>query len=135
MTSNDPFDTPTSDFVKVSDFPLGTLLLFTPSEHKRSVKTSMGESDAVVTDIVALNDDATGDEHTDVMVFQRALVGTLKRNAGTGRQILGVLDRGEAKKGQSAPYILNVPTDAQKDVARKYIANAKSKPAENPFEL
>ena len=128
--ANDPFDTPTNDFVKVSDF-VGELVLFSPTEYKVGVKTSRGESDAVVTDIVVLTKD--NEAHSDVMVFQRALGSVLKRRAKSGEgMVLGRVGKGEAKKGQSAPYILEVPTDQDKQAARDYLAGLKD---EDPFAV
>lgn len=119
MTQHDDFDDPkTGDYVQVSDL-VGHLVLWYPSEHRQGVQTQFGEKDAVITDIVDLTDGAT---YLGAMILQGALIGVLKRNAGTGRPVLGVVGKGEAKKGQAAPYILNPASDEQKATAREYIA-------------
>jgi hypothetical protein len=59
------------------------------------------------------------------MIFQGSLIGALKRKIPTGRSLLGVIAKGEAKKGQNAPYILSAPTDEQKQMARDFLAGRK----------
>lgn len=138
--ARDEFDN-AGEFVKVADLE-GHLVLFTPTKYVEEVQTSFGESDALMTDVVVFNEDGSVDEHDDVMIFQGALIGTLKRklktvhtierDPATGvvtryrdtttRRVLGVLGKGEAKKGQSAPYILMPASDEQKAVARAYVA-------------
>lgn len=155
MSNRDDFDTP-GEYVSIKDL-LGELVLFTPTEYVEEVETSFGTKDAVVTDLVVLTQDAT--EYTDVMVFQGSLIGALKRRipvtGGTvrnedgtarvvspkaGRKMLGVIAKGEAKKGQSAPFILDAPTDEQAQMARDYLAGRIIKAAapaadEDPFAV
>lgn len=51
-----------------------------------------------------------------------------KRDTGVPGMVLGRLGVGEAKDpGQNAPYILTPPTDADKAIARQYLA------AQDPF--
>lgn len=119
MAKTDEFDT-ASAYVSMKDL-LGELVLFTPSEYVDEVKTDFGTKDAVVTDLVVLTQEGTP-EFTDAMIFQGSLIGALKRKIPTGRKLLGVIELGEAKKGQNAPYILVAPTDEQKQVARDYLA-------------
>lgn len=119
MTNRDDFDDPISgDYVQVAEM-VGHLVLFYPLEHKQSVNTMFGEKDAVIADVHDLTD---GVKYESAMFLQGALIGVLKRNAGTGRPVLGVVGKGEAKKGQQAPYLLTPGNDEQKAIARKYIA-------------
>lgn len=120
----------------------GETLLITPIEYLEEVATSFGTKDAVSCDVVVLHDDGTFTEHPETLIFQGALIGALKRriskrngldrdpNSGvvtetvttTVRRVLGVLAKGEAKKGQSAPFILNSATDDQVALANAYVA-------------
>jgi hypothetical protein len=79
----------------------GHLLVVEPHEYRQNVPTSMGESDAVQ---VTVHDITNGSTHEDVLWFSRVLVGSLKNRIG--HRILGVMGKGEAKSGQSAPWIL-----------------------------
>ena len=76
------------------------------------------------------------------MIFQGSLIGQLKRKIQGGRKLLGVIAKGEAKKGQNAPYILAAPTDEQKQAARDFLAGrvvadaTKSAPeSDDPFAV
>lgn len=117
--AKDEFDT-AGTYVAIKDL-MGELVLFTPTEYLEEVATSFGDTDAVLTDLVVLSQPGTP-EYTDVMIFQGALIGQLKRKIPNGRKLLGVVSLGEAKKGQSAPYQLAAPTDEQKQAARNYLA-------------
>jgi hypothetical protein len=138
MTQRDEFDT-AGAYVAVKDL-LGELVLFTPTEYVEEVKTDFGDKDAVITDLVVLTQG--GAEYQDVMIFQGSLIGQLKRKIQGQRKLLGVIAKGEAKKGQNAPYILAAPTDEQKQVARDYLAGrtvadaTESTPADDdPFAV
>ncbi len=149
--SRDEFDS-ASAYVAIKDL-MGELVLFTPSEHVEEVQTDFGQKDAVLTDIVVLSQDGAP-EFNDVMIFQGSLIGQLKRrvpqrNQATGqviregRKLLGRIGKGEAKKGQNAPYILVDPSDDDKQAARDYLAGrivaaaapASTPAAEDPFAV
>lgn len=138
--SNDPFDTP-SNGDRIQDLD-GHLLLITPLEYLTDISTTFGDTDAVDADVVDLGD---GTEYSSMRVFPGGLVGTLKRAAkfneanpagdpATGRpkMVLGVLGKGEAKKGQSAPWVLIPPSDEDKQTARDYLAK---RPTDDPFSV
>lgn len=136
MPEKDEFDTAGS-YVAIKDL-LGELVLFTPTEYVEEVKTDFGTKDAVTTDLVVLSQGGT--EYTDAMIFQGSLIGQLKRKIPGGRKLLGVIAKGEAKKGQNAPYILEAPTDEQKQMARDFLAGRTIEAAteaepEDPFAV
>lgn len=140
MTQRDEFDT-AGAYVAVKDL-LGELVLFSPTEYVEEVKTDFGDKDAVITDLVVLTTEGGPAEYQDVRIFQGSLIGQLKRKITGGRKLLGVIAKGEAKKGQNAPYILAAPDDAQKQVARDYLAGrtieqaTESAPADDdPFAV
>ncbi|AMD42786.1 hypothetical protein SEA_XKCD426_45 [Streptomyces phage Xkcd426] len=138
MAKTDEFDTAGS-YVAVKDL-LGELVLFTPTEYVEEVTTDFGTKDAVLTDLVVLTAEGGPAEYQDCMIFQGSLIGQLKRKIPANRKLLGVIAKGEAKKGQNAPYILSAPTDEQKQVARDYLAGrvietAAPAKAEDPFAV
>lgn len=123
MATRDEFDT-AGAYVAVKDL-LGELVLFTPTEYVEEQPTDFGTKDAVITDVVVLTAEGGPAEYSDVMIFQGALIGQLKRKIPAGRKLLGRIAKGEAKKGQNAPYILEAPSDADKQIARNYLAGVK----------
>lgn len=140
MARTDEFDT-AGAHVKIAEL-LGELVLFTPTEYVEEFQTEFRMQDAVVTDLVVLSAENGPAEYSDVMIFQGSLIGALKRKIPTGRKLLGVVAKGEAKKGQNAPYILTAPTDEQKELASRYLAGQKIDPvkpnmtkAEDPFAV
>jgi hypothetical protein len=148
--AKDEFDT-AGAYVAVKDL-LGELVLFTPSEYVDEVTTDFGTKDAIITDLVVLSQDGQP-TYDDVMIFQGSLIGALKRKipvtanpaqgiaAREGRKVLGVIAKGDAKKGQNAPYILTQPDDDQKQMARDYLAGrvveqaTSDEPAADPFAV
>lgn len=121
----------------------GRLCLFTPQEYiplnedgTGGIPTKHGNKDAVSTDVVVLAE-AKGqktDVYSRALIFQGYLVGALKEKAGTGRRVLAVIGQGENKKG-NAPWILVPATDAQKKIARDYLASVPKDADEDPFAV
>ncbi|AKA61780.1 hypothetical protein SEA_MAIH_41 [Streptomyces phage Maih] len=138
MAKTDEFDSAGS-YVAIKDL-MGELVLFTPTEYVEEVKTDFGDKDAVMANLVVLTAEGGPAEYDDQMIFQGSLIGQLKRKIPGGRKLLGVVAKGEAKKGQNAPYILNAPTDEQKQMARDYLAGrvvaaATESEPEDPFAV
>lgn len=136
MTQRDEFDTPGA-YVAIKDL-LGELVLFTPTEYVEEVTTDFGTKDAVITDLVVISQGCA--EYSDVMIFQGSLIGQLKRRVSTGRKLLGVIAKGEAKKGQNAPYIVETPTEDQAQMARDFlagrtVASAAPSKSDDPFAV
>jgi len=130
MSMTDQFTDPGStDKLTLPDL-LGSLLLFTVDSVEHAIPTTFGESDAVRCTVVALDGDLAGTEWPDTLVFPRVLQGQLRGQAGGGR-VLGRLSQGVAKPGQSPPWKLEPASDADKDVARTYLAQA---PAPAPVD-
>lgn len=125
----DPFDSATnSSGGLITDYS-GALLLITPTEYRPEVNTTRGPTDAVVIDFVVLDGPRAGETATSSLVFPKVLKGALKAKIGTGRMVLGRLGKGDAKPGQSAPWVLGEPTDQDKQTAREYL----SKTVQPPF--
>ena len=115
----DQFDSPSTG-AKITEYE-GQLLLCTPTDHREAIATAFGPADAVVTDLVVLDGPHAPQREAGVLVFQKALQGQLRPKIGTGRMVLGRLGRGQAKAGQSAPWVLTEPTDDDKAMARAYL--------------
>jgi hypothetical protein len=113
-----PPATSSGDYVKIADLN-GHLCIFTPIEFIDSIQTAMGDSQAIKTNVVDLDSDT---EHEDVLVFNKALITSLKANIGA--QVLARVGQGIAKPGKSAPWILNDATTDSAAVAKAtaYIA-------------
>lgn len=118
----DQFDSPASG-AKITNFE-GCLLLLQPTEYRENIGTSFGPADAVVTQVAVLDGQDAGQEHSGVLIFQKALMGQLRPKVGSGRYVLGRLGRGIAKAGQSAPWMLLDPSDADKEAARAHLNKA-----------
>jgi hypothetical protein len=122
----DLFDAPSTG-VKLTEFE-GALLLLRPTEEQKGINTAYGLADAISADVTVLDGKDAGQEHPGVLIFQKALQGQLRQKIGTGRFVLGRLGRGIAKPGQSAPWILTSPTDADQQTARAHLARNDTPP-------
>lgn len=121
----DDFADPSSGDQFVNKDHVGSVVLISPFEFEAGFKTSAGEADIVRGDVVVLTS-KKGKEldeplvYENTIIFGKVLVSTLKAQVGKSR-VLGVLEEGEAKKGQSAPYVLRAASDDQKKMARAYL--------------
>lgn len=145
MSNDDPFKSGSDGGAGITEYD-GGLLLVTPVEYVESMSTTFGDTDAVRVDFVVLDAPDGAVEVEDTLIFQRMLIGALKRQAlfnekngvdeatGHPKMTLGVLTQDESrqKKGQSAPWVLAEPNAEQAQVARNYLAGKKSEPAD-PF--
>jgi hypothetical protein len=122
----DMFDAP-SNGVKITDYD-GQLLLITPTGHEQGISTAYGPADAVDCTVVVLDGADAGQSFDGVRIFQKALQGQLRPKVGTGRMVLGRLGKGTAKPGQSAPWLLAEPTEADKQTARDHLAKQPAAP-------
>lgn len=98
---SDLFDAPVSGgSLKPADVE-GHLLVVEPLEYVTSMTTAYGESDAIR---VTVHDITANETHENVLWFPKALVGSLKLSVG--KRVLAVMGKGQAKAGQSAPWLL-----------------------------
>lgn len=111
MTMTNPFAAPAaaSDGVKWEELN-GSLLIIKPTAAETGIKTSYGESEAVRADVYAIDGPQAGSEHADTLVFPKILQSQLKPRIG--QVVIGRLGQGNAKPGQSAPWILQDATEA-----------------------
>lgn len=126
--SDDPFEAPGSGELFNWEAHNRRLLLIKPKSVETGVKTVHGEKDAVRGDIVVLGEPGAGPDEVvrDTLIFPGFIQGQVRGHIGTGRMTLGRLGQGEATRGQKAPWLLSDPTEADKAVARAYLAGNKS---------
>lgn len=123
---SDQFSGPASaDGIKWADYK-GALLMFEVKGFEPSVNTVHGETSAVQANVVVLDGDSSGEVITDTLVFPKVLQSQIKGHIGG--KVLGRLGQGDAKKGQSAPWKLADATEADKAVARDYLAKNTKAP-------
>lgn len=163
MSNDDPFSSAGS-FEPI--VPLyGKLLLVTPTEHVTGIKTKYATpekptADAIDAEVAVLDDEEGVREIESMRFFQGPLIAEMKKAAkfndanpggdprtGKPKMILGRLDRGEDKTGKllkmleftdadKRAWILTPPTEADKQLAREYLAGqAKVAEPPNPFEM
>lgn len=124
----DPFADPgSSTSVEWGDL-LGSLLLLTVHGVERDIATVHGTTDAMSADVAVLDGPKRGTVYDGALVFPKLLQSQLRSRVG--QKVLGRLGQGEAKRGQSAPWMLAAATDDDKRVGRDYLANAMSAPAQ-----
>jgi hypothetical protein len=104
----------------------GDLLLFKVKGYEPSINTVHGETTAVQADVIVLDGANADTVVTDTLVFPKVLQSQIKSNIGG--MVLGRLGQGEAKKGQSAPWKLSDATEADKAIARAYLAKSTEAP-------
>lgn len=126
MTTQDPFEDPAHGDRIVYDDVLGSLLLFTVHSVERDIDTAFGVSDAVRADVAVLDGELKGTTYDGTLIFPRVLQGAL--GSKVGKMVLGRLGQGEAKKGQSKPWTLDDPTEADREVGRKWLAHVAANP-------
>lgn len=102
---------------KIAD-AAGELLVVKPSKHETGVATAYGEKDAIRATVIVVDEKkpAKSEIHTDVLIFGSALISSLKKSLGL--TVVGRLEQGEAKAGQSKPWILTAADADEKDAAR-----------------
>lgn len=120
--TSDPFVDPAKggDKLPLADLK-GSLLLFTVHSVETGIQTTFGESDAVKCDVAALDGPNKAETWEGTLIFPRVLQSALR--PAVGKMVLGRLGQGQAKPGQSAPWVLEDPTDDDRETGRKYLAH------------
>lgn len=132
MSDRDEFDSAGGARVSLAEL-VGKTVLFSPTEYVPLEKNEAGEvtgggvmtkdfgrKDVVVTDMVVLNGDNGPEVYDDAMIFNGPPIAALKRRIG--RKYLGVVTRGAEKVKGNYPILLTEPTEADKQMARDYLA-------------
>jgi hypothetical protein len=124
------------DFAKPSEAPAGgdgwnlteeaegELLLITPKREEQVETKDYGAKPVIVCDVVVLNakKPEKSEAHADVFVFGGYLRGSLKGFIGQ-RRVLARLVRGTVKERGNYPWLFEDATEADKDIARAYLAS------------
>lgn len=99
------------------------LLVVEPTEYIEKMATQMGESDAVRCRVHDITGKTT---HDEVLWFSTVLVGSLRSRVG--EKVLGVMSKGVAKPGQTAPWILQDASSVPEAVeaAKAYLATSST---------
>lgn len=98
----------------------GSLLIVTVHSHETDIKTAYGTSDAVRCDVAIVDGPHSGDEYRDTLLFPKVLQSQLRPNIGG--KVIGRLGQGQAKPGQSAPWMLSEATPADIEAGKAYLA-------------
>lgn len=103
--------------VPVSEM-VGSLVLFIVHRYRTGINTSFGnDKDAVECDIYCLDGQHAGEAFPGGLIFQGALIGSLKGYAGSPEPVLGRIGLGDAKPKQNPPYLLIPFTQADAAIA------------------
>jgi hypothetical protein len=125
----DPFDPPGSiSAIKWEDYE-GRLVLITPLVAVENFLTSLGEGPIIRANVVVLDGPGAPEDYHNTIIFPKVLQGQIRANVGTGRSHLGRVGKGEKRPGQSAPWMLGEPTEADKNIARDYLRRRASQAA------
>jgi len=129
-THTDEWDAPASatgvDFKDLH----GALVIVRPTGFEEKVPTTFGANDAVRAQVTAVDGPKAGEVWEDVLIFPRVLVSQLRSKIGG--QVLGRVGQGVAKSGQSAPWRLEDPTDADKRAASEFVARQRATSFDKP---
>jgi hypothetical protein len=100
----------------------GSLILAYAKGIETSVQTSVGEKDCVVSDVHVLDGAQQGRIYRNAYVFPVVLQDQLRDEIG-GEPILGRVGQGTAKRGQSAPWLLEEGSAKDEKIASAYLDN------------
>ena len=99
----------------------GSLLVIEPVEVVKGIATSFGTTDAVRATVIVVDGPKAGETYEDTLVFPKVLQAQL--SSRVGQKVLGRLGQGQAKPGQSAPWMLLPATPADEQTATKFLAS------------
>jgi hypothetical protein len=112
----------------------GSLLSLDVKSIEDNIKTAYGETSAVRVDLDVIDGEGKGESFSDALVFPKVLVGQLRHRIG--QKILGRLAQGNAKPGQSAPWVLEAASDADVALGEMWVSAKKpafDSPDEPPY--
>lgn len=103
---------------------LGALLIIEPLSAETGIQTTFGPSDAVRANVHVVDGALAGEVHEDTLIFPKVLQGQLKSRIG--QKVLGRLGQGQAKPGQSAPWVLQEATPADITAGTAYLTRLQT---------
>ena len=130
--SDDLFDGPGRSDTIDWEALKGHLILVKPLKKLDKVTTTFGDKDAIESDVHIPDGPEAGTVKRNGYIFPLVLQGQVKGNIGTGRMNLGRVGLATPKPGQKPAWILEDPTESDRETARRYLASeiGKSNTAE-----
>jgi hypothetical protein len=98
----------------------GCLLVVEPVEVVKDIVTNFGPTDAVRATVTVVDGPKAGEKFEDTLVFPKVLQSQL--NSRIGQKVLGRLGQGQAKPGQSAPWMLNPASPQDEQTAVTFLS-------------
>jgi hypothetical protein len=131
-TKTSPFATPAAPGAGIKwDSLSGRLVLIKPASVETGISTAFGTAEAVRADVVVLDGPHPGTTYADSLIFPKVLQGQLRTRLG--EKVLGRVTTGQAKPGQSPPWILAEATDADITVGVAWLEKTSVTSAKPPF--
>ena len=129
----DPFGDPPTGFTKVTDFA-NQVLIVKPLRRVDGLTTQLskapGDTSAVDADIVVLYPDGRWEEHTNVRIFQKALIAQLTQSIG--RMVIGRLTKAPTGRGEA--WVLAKVGDQERALGRRYLDAKANQALQNPAQ-
>ncbi|MFM2437558.1 MAG: hypothetical protein RLZ55_369 [Actinomycetota bacterium] len=101
----------------IGDFE-GHLVILRAAGSETETDTAFGLSTYIPAKILDVDGDLTPEGWEDIWVWSSGVRSQLKSAHKAGKPIVGVVGKGTAKPGKSAPWLLIEPTEAQRQAAR-----------------
>lgn len=102
----------------IGDFE-GHLVILRAAGAETQMDTSFGESTYIPSQILDVDGDLTPEGFEDIWVWSAGVRSQLKSATKAGKPIVGVVGKGTAKPGKSAPWLIIEPDAAQLAEAKK----------------
>lgn len=101
----------------------GNLLIIEPLSLETGIQTAFGVADAVKANVTVLTGPDSYDDYAETLVFPKLLASQLRGQIG--RKVVGRLGQGQAKSGQSAPWLLEEATADDLEKAKAHLEKAQ----------
>lgn len=99
----------------------GVAVLIRANKYTENMQTQHGPANCIEADWVELDGPGQGTEHSG-LIFSTVIVNSLRRYMEQGQNLsVGVVEKGTAKPGKNAPWLLNPLNDEQLDLAGKAV--------------
>lgn len=101
----------------------GSLLVIEPLSQETGVQTANGPADPIRANVFVLTGPTESEDFEDTLVFPKVLIGQLRSRIG--QKVVGRLNQGVAKPGQSAPWVLDEATAEDIEKAKAWLEARK----------
>lgn len=98
---------------------VGALAIIAVNEYLPNFVTSMGPGQAVRAEVVVIDGPGEGARYPDALFFGKKIVPQMK--AQVGSVVLGRIGQGQARPGQSPPYVLQKATQEDGKTANDWV--------------